>query len=49
MAEKGKSVEEETGQEGWKRGSVAKKGSRWQKTGGFNFADFQILSGCLQM
>ena len=26
MAEKGKSVEEETGQEGWKRGSVAKKG-----------------------
>ena len=26
MAEKGKSVEEETGQEGWERGSVAKKG-----------------------
>ena len=26
VAEKGKSVEEETGQEGWKRRSVAKKG-----------------------
>ena len=48
MAEKGKSVEEETGQEGGKEG-VWQKRSRWQKTGGFNFADFQILSGCLQM